>query len=417
MEKIMILLEKQKQIKNKLKKQHISFWEAELQIRGITNEIEAILQEDTFNELTESTYENTILCECGHKAIYKGNRSKIISTGRTKISLSRRTYHCANCSKTISPLDKDYGLENAKGFSPLLISTISFLAAKMSYEETKNVLKEVSNINISSTAVQNQSEKLGKKIFQNKLDYLPAYVQQPCEKMVLLVDGGMLHTGKETYKETRVGVIIKFYLNKGFSVHKLAICENAESFNKDIYDFAVLHGSNTSNQIVIIGDGAKWIDSLKMDYFPSAKRIIDIYHAKEYLISALKEIYGENWRTNKHSKSLFGLLENGECLELSGELERYICSEDKSSNKYKAKRYFLNNHEAMNYKRYEAEGLSIGSGEVEGAVRHIVHDRMGKSRSKWTICDANAILILRAYILNGYWEYMKQKLFQRRRNN
>ncbi len=66
----------------------------------------------------------------------------------------------------------------------------------------------------------------------------------------------------------------------------------------------------------------------------------------------------------------------------------------------------------MYYEDYYDSGYPIGSGEVEGCVRHLVHDRMGKSRSTWTIDYANAILILRAYIINGYWNYIKQKRYQ-----
>ncbi len=46
---------------------------------------------------------------------------------------------------------------------------------------------------------------------------------------------------------------------------------------------------------------------------------------------------------------------------------------------------------------------------VEGACRHLVHDRMGITRARWGLAGAQAILWLRAIRANGdldaYWDY------------
>jgi hypothetical protein len=157
-----------------------------------------------------------------------------------------------------------------------------------------------------------------------------------------------------------------------------------------------------------------WLAYLKQDCFPNALRIIDYYHAKEYLIGALKELYGDDWERRNESNYLLGLLENGECLEISQELSHKLDnSKNKEGELFKAKRYYENHHRNMDYDFYYNNGYPLGSGEVEGCVRYLLHDRMGKSRSTWTIRDANSILILRAYIINGYWKYIKQKRYQK----
>jgi hypothetical protein len=413
-EKIIELIEKQKEIKNKLGNHELSFMECELEIRNLVNEFEKILQEDTLKNLKEPTIINSMECECGKTSKYSGKK-KTLKTGRTEINIERRSYYCKGCMRTTYPLDEAYGLVDVRGFSPLMVLIMSYLSAKMSYEEGKETIKELLNIEISSTAVQNQSEKLGKEIFNSKFSYIPSDSQKRCDKMVIMADGGMLHIGKEEYKEVRVGIIIKFYANEGFTIHKIAICENAEKFTKDFYDFCLLHGSSACREIIIIGDGASWLDSFKWDYFPSAVRIIDYYHAKEYLIKALKYLYGAEWQKKGFSYYLLGLLENGECLEIANELKKRMeGDEDRETDLYKAKRYYENHYDKMRYKDYEDKGYPIGSGEVEGGVRHIVHDRMGKSRSTWTVEDANKILILRSYLINGYWGMIKQKRYQKK---
>ena len=43
-------------------------------------------------------------------------------------------------------------------------------------------------------------------------------------------------------------------------------------------------------------------------------------------------------------------------------------------------------------------------GEVEGACRHLVKDRMEGSGMRWTVAGAEAVLKLRAVHLNGNWD-------------
>jgi hypothetical protein len=387
--------------------------ECEEELRALQNEIEKIIQEDTYEAIKEPITENHIRCHCGHKARYKDTYEKVLNTGRTEVKLKRRAYYCKNCKKLIYPLDDIYGLTGVKAFSPMMTSIMSYLASKMSYGETQDTISEILIIKVSPTAVQNQSEKLGKEVFNDKFSYIPPENQKKCDRMLLFVDGGMLHTGKELYKETRVGVLVKFYANQGFTIHKIGICEDSNSFIQDFDRFCRFHGSLSCDDIAIIGDGASWLDTLKEDCFPNAVRIVDYYHAKEYLINALKELYGEEWQNKKESIELLGLLESGECLEISQELKcKLKKNKDTNSSIFKAQRYYENHYSKMYYDDYYDSGYPIGSGEVEGCVRHLVHDRMGKSRSTWTVDDANAILILRAYIINGYWNYVKQKRYQ-----
>jgi hypothetical protein len=176
---------------------------------------------------------------------YKDTYEKVLNTGRTKVRIKRRAYYCKNCNKLIYPLDDIYGLSEVKGFSPLMISIITYLASKISYEETKDTISEILNINISSTAVQSQSEKLGKEIFNDKFSYIPLNNQKQCDRMLLFVDGGMLHTGKELYKETRVGVLVKFYANHGFTLIRLVFVKIQIISSKILIGFVVSMGVYT----------------------------------------------------------------------------------------------------------------------------------------------------------------------------
>lgn len=74
-----------------------------------------------------------------------------------------------------------------------------------------------------------------------------------------------------------------------------------------------------------------------------------------------------------------------------------------------ATNYLMSNREYMRYDEYLAKGLPIATGNVEGAAKHLVKDRMERSGMRWSEDGAEALLQLRALYLNGdlddYWTF------------
>jgi hypothetical protein len=71
-------------------------------------------------------------------------------------------------------------------------------------------------------------------------------------------------------------------------------------------------------------------------------------------------------------------------------------------------KYFQDNRNRLNYAEALRKDLPIGSGVVESAGRHIVHQRMKQSGMRWSISGVQAILNLRCRHRSGqfkqYWE-------------
>jgi hypothetical protein len=63
----------------------------------------------------------------------------------------------------------------------------------------------------------------------------------------------------------------------------------------------------------------------------------------------------------------------------------------------------------LDYPAALAAGWPIATGVIEGACRHLVHDRLGITGARWSTDGAQAILWLRAIRANGdldaYWTY------------
>jgi hypothetical protein len=83
----------------------------------------------------------------------------------------------------------------------------------------------------------------------------------------------------------------------------------------------------------------------------------------------------------------------------------------------RAARYLVNHTRLLHYDRALADGLPIATGVIEGACRHLVEDRMGRTGARWSAMGAEAILRLRALRASGdfddYWSFHLAKEHER----
>jgi hypothetical protein len=71
----------------------------------------------------------------------------------------------------------------------------------------------------------------------------------------------------------------------------------------------------------------------------------------------------------------------------------------------------------LHYRQALAMGWPIATGVIEGACRHLVKDRLAITGARWSLPGAEAVLLLRALIINGdfnaYWNFHIQQEHQR----
>lgn len=142
--------------------------------------------------------------------------------------------------------------------------------------------------------------------------------------------------------------------------------------------------------------------------------ILDLWHALEYLWDAANAMFGKgtaqakDWCTEqlrhllegKASDVARGMRQSATKRGIKGERRKTI---DRTA------AYFLSNKESMKYHEYIAEGLPIGSGVGEGAVKNLIKDRLERTGMHWSRLMAEAVLKMRAIELCGdtdvYWEF------------
>src|SRR5262249_26871281 len=123
----------------------------------------------------------------------------------------------------------------------------------------------------------------------------------------------------------------------------------------------------------VLGDGAKWIWNLAAEMFPERREILDWYHVEEHVGLAAKLLHGETPKAESWRDEQLALLWDGKVEDVIESLEIYLDRKRRSAARRGAEdllRYLVGNRHRMDYKTYRAQGLLIGSGAVESAVKH-----------------------------------------------
>lgn len=165
--------------------------------------------------------------------------------------------------------------------------------------------------------------------------------------------------------------------------------------------------------IQIVTDGDDDFAAYKKKYFPEALHTLDIMHALEYVWEAGGCLYPEGsnelkaWMETQKEHLYRGRVET-----LLNELKRRLLAIPMTGPGNKGKRerltaaleYLSKRVELMNYGELMAADLEIGSGAVEGAIKHIIAARFDKGGMRWIRERAEALLQLRCIEMNGDWE-------------
>jgi len=143
--------------------------------------------------------------------------------------------------------------------------------------------------------------------------------------------------------------------------------------------------------------------------------ILDLYHAMEYLWKAAYCFHAEgSIEAKAFVRDRLRRMLEGKIDYVIGGLKQMATKQGLSQYKKKelakAIQYFHNNRHRMKYHEYLKQGYLIGSGVVKGACRHVVKDRMELTGMRWRVPGAQAILKLRAVLINGDWEEFQQDL-------
>ena len=125
--------------------------------------------------------------------------------------------------------------------------------------------------------------------------------------------------------------------------------------------------------------------------------LIDFYHVCEYLTAAAKawmEAQKDALKTGRADQVLRAMAPHREALDVNDDQAPVrVC-----------RRYLGARKDQLNYREALAEGLPIGSGEIESAHRYVAQKRLKLPGAWWLVEHAEHMLALRINRLNGDWD-------------
>lgn len=303
--------------------------------------------------------------------------------------------------------------ETAHGFqmSRYLQDRVCYVGQNEVYEEGSECLQEMLGVEVSSMQIERVCHCYGELLEEDALDkgVLDKHkASKSSEVLYGMVDGSMLLTREESWKELKLGRIFgedsHVLLSKGrkqitdsvYTSHlggyKEFLAKWEDEIPKDV------------KQLILLADGVKWFWEWADSKYPCAIKILDYYHCKQYLGEFAKVYF-------KHEAEKEKWIEKQEALLFKDKIEEVICNIEGLNKlgvlytiaKEKILTYFQNNKSRMLYGTYTKLGLLIGSGPIEAAHRNVIQKRLKLAGQRWTKKGAQYIANLRTCRKSNRW--------------
>jgi len=172
-------------------------------------------------------------------------------------------------------------------------------------------------------------------------------------------------------------------------------------------------GPKTSKTVQVVVDGAKGLKHQLAPLFPKAIFTVDVCHVVERLWALGHHFHPEGSEAlTAWVEELKTLVYAGRAKELVDRLEKMKRETSHHGPGTKGRRKALEKQigylqprlDMMRYGEWLTQDLVIASGQVEGAVRHLVGERLDCSGMRWRQDKAEALLHLRCIELNADWQ-------------
>jgi hypothetical protein len=358
-------------------------------------------------------------CDCGRNQRFERYSPKTVRTLIGEVTYQRAYYRCRQCRRSACPLDQQLG-QSSREIAPGVERALSLLSAHLPFSKVEQVLAEVSAVPMTARQIETIAESLGAAAEQRQQQEEQAAAQQgvrqargpQCAPRTFIVemDGVQLGLQDGRWQEVKCGVV--YELNQRVEIQsgrwellqrwRCALRGEVGEFRRRLWALSLRAGLGAQDRIVVLGDGAEWIDQTAAWLFPQALRILDYYHAAERIWAVANWRWGEatraaqGWAQDKLSQ-----LKRGQVRQVLAAMRHLkMGSEEGQRVRRGAIKYLSIRQRQMSYGEYQAAGLPIGSGAIESTCKQMVTARCKQAGMRWSEAGADAILALRSFVLN-----------------
>jgi len=343
----------------------------------------------------------------------------LTATGTVKL---RRVYFvCRNCRVGLHPLDQRLGVNETA--SPQAQRLMCLAGSSWSFDSAAKNLDEFCGLRVSDNKIRDVCQKHGTKMaqWQREAPEAHAAFREAKGDIEFTTDGTCVNTW-EGWREMRVGIYSKRPAGcpataDEWGTRKLpktnvrlafAAIEKSNRFGRRWHRWAKRLGIEDTSEVSVLADGARWIWEEASMHLAGATEVLDIYHALEHLAETAHTLHGEDmesadtWLDGCRTKLL---------TEGWPAIARQIAAARKTFTKAAHKEslnslstYLGNNSERLGSARRLAEGRSIGSGQVEGACKHMIGRRLKQTGARWRVRRVNRMANLCSLLYSDHWD-------------
>ncbi len=294
------------------------------------------------------------------------------------------------------------GLDGS-GLSPESLRRCLDLSTRLPFREAVEALK-IQDMDMSLSRCERLSQGYGKQILEcmehwvAETDSLDNDAYKLPESYVIQIDGVMVLEQDKPVKgqcegrEVKQALIHK--LGDSAEKHHIAQACSSDEFQDWTKALAKQVGIHKHDYLIGLADGARWIDEA-FDALGIKQRILDVYHATEYLEKIMLALNYDN-ETRQAERASWCRGDINARFWLQHHLPDELITQTWSDESKQALKYLQKRLDQMDYWSFREKGFPIGSGAIEGANKSVIGARMKRSGMRWSKDGLNRMAALRS---------------------
>ena len=334
----------------------------------------------------------------------------------------RRLYLvCRKCHVGAHPLDDRLGVEQS--YSPQAQRLLSLAGASWSFDCAAKHLQELCGLSVSDNTIRAvcQQQATGMARWQRESPEARAAFRRAQGEIEFTTDGTSVNTW-EGWREMRLGIFSKRPRGAAATAENwaardlpapevrvaFAAIEKSDRFGARWGRWVQRLGIQDTSRISVLADGARWIWEESSMHFAGAREVLDIYHGLEHLGTTAKVLYGEGTDGAQTwiDQGCQALLTGG-WSAIRQHLSQTKQTTSKRSHRESLKKlsgYLYRNRDRIGYAERLAEGRAIGSGQAEGACKHMIGRRLKQTGARWRVRRVNRMAVLCCLLYSDHWD-------------
>ena len=327
---------------------------------------------------------------------------------------------CRQCRLGSHPLDERLGVSGST--SPQAQRLLCLAGASWSFDRAAKHLEEFCGLRVCDNRIREVCQRQAPQMARWQREAPEAHqpFRQAAGEIEFTTDGTAVNTW-EGWREMRLGIFSKRPRGKPATPDQwdqrdlpkpsarvaFAAIEKSDRFGTRWGRWVNRLGIRDTSQVSVLADGARWIWEETAMHLAGATEVLDVYHALEKVAQTAEVLYGEGSEASQQ------WLDAGRTALLGGwrAMRGHLCETKAVLRKARAKAalkklggYLGRQPDHLCYAQRLAEGRSIGSGQAEGACKHMIGRRLKQTGARWRVQRVNRMATLCCLTYSDHWD-------------